>query len=117
MGPFVRVTMSLANPDHEEAFRFFDRDLVTQYMPPIQAEKKTKQDVINAFKVFDNRSNGMITKENFENMMGNVGEALDKKQVMEASAKAMEIAPSQLDTGEPAIMYEKYVDWMMGSAS
>merc|ERR1712046_281814 len=94
-----------------------DRDGVVAMMPAIKAEKKTEADVIKAFKVFDNRSDGHITVENFRQMMGSVGEKLTPDQVLEATTKAQEIAGSTMDDGSPAIKYEKYVKWMMGSAT
>merc|ERR1712216_213584 len=90
-----------------------DRPACDKMMPEIQAQKKSRTDVIEAFKVFDNRGDGMITVENFKQMMGSVGEKLTATEVQEAVAKATEVAPGESD-GQAAIEYEKYVEWMMG---
>jgi len=63
--------------------------------------------------VFDNRSDGCITVENFKQMMGTVGEKLTAQEVSEALTKALEVAHSTSD-GNEAIDYRAYVDWMMG---
>merc|ERR1711907_509393 len=90
-----------------------NKDACDKMMPEIAKEKKSKQDVIDAFKVFDNRSDGHITVDNFRQMMGNVGEKLTAPEVQEAVAKALEVARGQTD-GQEAIDYVAYVDWMMG---
>merc|ERR1712167_350216 len=93
-----------------------DIDQCKAMMPDIAKEKKTRQQVIDAFKVFDNRSDGHITVDNFRNMMGQVGEKLKPQEVDEAVAKALEVAKgsSAGEAGE-CIEYEKYVTWMMGN--
>merc|ERR1711934_86362 len=91
-----------------------DMAAVEKMMPEIAKEKKSKEDVINAFKVFDNRGNGCISVENFRQMMGSVGEKLTAPEVNEAVTKALEIAKGEED-GIDAIDYHAYVDWMMGA--
>merc|ERR1712010_60171 len=86
-------------------------DVCTKMMPEIEKEKKTKKDVLDAFKVFDNRSDGKITTDNFRQMMGNVGEKLTATEVGEAVTKAMEVAGCKTDEGGDAINYAQYVDW------
>merc|ERR1712070_800255 len=93
-----------------------DREGVKAMMPAIKAEKKNEQDVIDAFKVFDNRSDGHITVDNFRQMMGNVGEKLSGPEVQEAVTKALEVAKGETD-GQEAIDYVAYVDWMMDGKS
>merc|ERR1712070_1016208 len=92
-----------------------DREGVKAMMPAIKAEKKNEQDVLNPFKVFDNRSDGHITVDNFRQMMGSVGEKLTPQEVTDAVAKAKEVADTTMDDGQEAIEYAKYVDWMMGA--
>jgi len=91
-----------------------NRDACDKMMPEIEKEKKSKKDVLDAFKVFDNRSDGKITLENFRQMMGNVGEKLTAPEVAEASQKAMEVAGTKTEEGGDAIDYNQYVTWMMG---
>jgi len=92
-----------------------DLNAINGMLPAIREQRKSKQDVINAFKVFDNRSDGHITVDNFRTMMGSVGEKLSPSEVTAAVDKAYEIAPGELDDGVKAIKYEAYVEWMMGS--
>merc|ERR1711881_711885 len=93
-----------------------DMEACKKMMPDIAKEKKTRQQVIDAFKVFDNRSDGHITVENFRNMMGQVGEKLKPQEVDEAVAKALEVAKgSSAGESGDCIEYEKYVTWMMGN--
>merc|ERR1712159_218522 len=93
-----------------------DMDACKKMMPAIAAEKKSRQQVIDAFKVFDNRSDGHITVDNFRNMMGQVGEKLSPQEVEEAVTKALEVAKgSSAGESGDCIEYEKYVTWMMGN--
>merc|ERR1712072_525360 len=88
-------------------------DAVEKMMPEIAKTKKTRKEVLDAFRVFDNRSDDHITVDNFRQMMGQVGEKLDAKEVDEAVAKALEVAAGETEN-VPAIKYPDYVDWMMG---
>jgi len=90
-----------------------DKAACDAMMPEIEAEKKTKAQVLDAFKVFDNRGDGCITVDNFKQMLGQVGEPLSPPEVQEAVAKALEKAPKDSD-GKEAIEYGVYVEWMMG---
>merc|ERR1711912_108791 len=77
-----------------------NRAAVDKMMPEIVKEKKTKEDVLNAFKVFDNRSDGHITVDNFRQMMGQVGEKLKPQEVDGAVSKALEVAKGTSDGAE-----------------
>ena len=88
-------------------------DAVDKMMPEIAKTKKTRKEVLDAFRVFDNRSDDHITVDNFRQMMGQVGEKLQAKEVDEAVAKALEVAAGETE-GVQAIKYPLYVDWMMG---
>merc|ERR1712070_725460 len=59
---------------------FCDRAAVEAMWGPITERKKSKQDVLNAFRVFDNRGNGFITDDQFNTMLRG-GWAIDPEGV------------------------------------
>merc|ERR1712072_1038735 len=122
---FVKMVQSLGQtPTQDELKDLLEKndctegeiklDAITAMMPEITKTKKTRSEVIDAFKVFDNNSDGCITVDSFKQMMGQVGEKLGPKEIDEAVTKALEIAKGSSD-GQDAIEYARYVDWMMST--
>merc|ERR550514_15505 len=75
---FIKMVQSLGQTPTQEVLKNLlegkpdeiDLAMAKEMMTAIEAEIKTKEDVINAFKVFDNRGDKCITVENFKAMMG-----------------------------------------------
>jgi len=119
---FIKMVQSLGETPTQEKLKELlgnlgkdqvERADCDKMLPDIREQRKSKKDVIDAFKVFDNRSDGHITVDNYRTMMGSLGEKLPMSEVQLAIDKALEVAPGETD-GQTAIVYETYVDWMMG---
>jgi len=70
-------------------------------------EHDTEEELIEAFKVFDKDSTGLISAHNLRTVMANVGETLTNEEVDEMVTEA------DLD-GDGQINYEEFVRMMMG---
>merc|ERR1711865_1252109 len=88
-------------------------------MPAIVLEKKDKDAVMNAFAVFDNRSDGNITVVSFRSMMGGVGEKLKPAEVNAAieQLRTLDMIVDNPEYQEETIAYAAYVNWMFAGSS
>ena len=69
-------------------------------------EEDTEVEIINAFRVFDTESNGLISNQNLSHIIKTLGETLTEKEIEEI------ISEADVD-GDGFINYEEFVRMMM----
>ena len=69
-------------------------------------EEDTEVEIINAFRVFDTESNGLISNQNLAHIIRTLGETLTDKEIEEI------ISEADVD-GDGFINYEEFVRMMM----
>ena len=69
-------------------------------------EEDTEVEIINAFRVFDTESNGLISNQNLSHIIRTLGETLTDKEIEEI------ISEADVD-GDGFINYEEFVRMMM----
>merc|ERR1712224_30275 len=96
---FMQMVQSLGEtptqPEFTEMLSSFpadnlDWEQVVSLFPKIVASRKTQGEIIEAFQVFDHRSNGHISVSDFEQML--VGDGVDASEVASAVEAAQVVA-------------------------